>query len=142
MGIITLFSTPATVLATLLVALLWQRRTGAAYTAFRPLPWWCNITGLTLLLLGVVFFDDDAMRLSICNLGLLFMLLSRDRKPSNIDLPFAISFACTLLVTIGHMLITKTEVPLLAFACTVLLVHIACRYVLRGVKTLKQLTTN
>lgn len=124
-------------LVTPLVALLWQWRTGGAYTAFRPLPWWCNIAGLTMLLLGVVFFDDEAIRQSICTLGLLFMLLSRDRKPSNIDLPFAISFACTLLVTIGHLLITKTEVQLLAFAITVLLVHIACRYMLKGAKLLK-----
>ena len=124
-------------LVTPLVALLWQWRTGGAYTAFRPLPWWCNIAGLTMLVTGVALYDDDTLRLTICTIGLLIMLLSRDRKPSDNDLPFTISFACTLLVTIGHLLITKTEVPLMAFACTVLLVHIGCRYMLKGAKLLK-----
>ena len=133
MGFIGTISVPAT----LLVAYLWQRRTGNMRTAFRPLPWWCNIAGLTMLVTGVALYDDDALRLSICTIGLLFMLLSRDRKPSDNDLPFTISFACTLLATIGHLLIAKTEVPLLAFACTVLLVHIGCRYMLKGAKLLK-----
>lgn len=130
-------------LVTPLVAILWQWRTGGAHTAFRPLPWWCNITGLTLLVLGVVLYSgSDPLRLPMCTIGLLFILLSRDRKPSNNDLPLAISFACTLLITIGHMLITKTEVPLLAFASTVLLLHIFCRYVLKALNRRKQLTTN